>query len=242
MIDYSIMTNKGGRDHNEDYVTVAEHGQDRCFILCDGLGGHECGEVASESVASYVARLFESKGDYPEFLSDAFNQAQECLLNLQKEKGLENAMKTTLVVLVVTEAHMKWAHIGDSRLYHFFDGNTKYERTKDHSLVQLLCDMGELTEEEIRTSEDRNKVLRVMGAEWKDRSFDQSGVLERGDTHSFALMTDGFWEYVYEQEMIDLLNSKAGADEWLKAMAVYVNERADMTKTDNFSVICVRVD
>ncbi|MBQ8412957.1 MAG: serine/threonine-protein phosphatase [Lachnospiraceae bacterium] len=242
MIDFALMTNPGGRDNNEDYVTSATYGNAQCFILCDGLGGHDAGEVASRAVAEDVANLFRSRGDYPDFIRDAFNMAQENLLKLQQEKNMVNAMKTTMVVLVITEDIMKWGHIGDSRLYHIFAGNTKYERTRDHSMVQLLFDMGEITEKDMRHHEDRNKLLRVMGTEWSSKSFDLSGVLERGETHSFALMTDGFWEYVEEEEMLSLLNETPDAKAWMDAMAKLVVERADMTSTDNFSAICVKVD
>lgn len=242
MVDASLMTNPGGRDNNEDYVTTAKYGDAECFILCDGLGGHECGEVASSTVAETIAKMFEEEGDSADFLPNAFNIAQEKLLELQASKGMTSAMKTTLVVLIVTKDTMKWAHIGDSRLYHIFDGNTKYERTRDHSMVQVLCDMGEIEEADMRHHEERNKLLRVMGTEWTGKSFDVSAVLERGETHSFALMTDGFWEYVMEDEMLKLLGETSSAKEWMDAMAALVLERADMTKTDNFSCICVKVD
>ncbi len=242
MIDQAILTNSGGRDNNEDYVTSARFGDDMCFILCDGLGGHECGEVASEEAAEYVAELFRTKGDYPSFIDDAFNGAQNTLLNLQQQRNMVNEMKTTLVVLVVTKEHIKWAHIGDSRLYHIYGDGEKYERTRDHSMVQLLVDMGEIKEEEIRTHEDRNKVLRVIGAEWSTKSYDKSGVLERdGSPHAFALMTDGFWEYVLENEMLALQKNSPSCEEWLRSMEGIVRQRADMTKTDNYSAICVRV-
>ena len=242
MTDNAILTNPGGRDNNEDYVKRAAFGDDMCYILCDGLGGHECGEVASSEVAEYVAKMFSEKGDYPEFLDDAFNGAQQMLLSLQEERHMQNAMKTTLVVLSVTKEHIKCAHIADSRLYHIYNNGESYERTRDHSMVQLLVDMGEIQEKDIRTHEDRNKVLRVMGAEWSTKSYDKSGVLERnGSPHAFALMTDGFWEYVYEEEMLRLQKEAATCEEWLKGMQLYVRERADMTRTDNYSAICVRV-
>ncbi len=237
-----MSTSPGGRDNNEDFITKAEYGEDKCFVLCDGLGGHDCGEVASSYVAGVVAEEFSLYGDSSDFLEKAFNKAQQGLLALQEERGMTNAMKTTLVVLVVTGEHIKWAHIGDSRLYRFYDAGTKYERTRDHSMVQVLKDMGDITEADMRHHEDRNKLLRVMGAEWSTKSFDLSAVLERGETQSFALMTDGFWEYVLEDEMMGLLNSTASAEDWLRGMEKLVLERADMTKTDNYSAICVKID
>ncbi len=242
MIEQALLTNPGGRGNNEDYVIMAEYGEEKCFVLCDGLGGHECGEVASSSVAEFVAGLFRKSGDYPAFIDDAFLLSQAMLLDLQKQKGMENAMKTTMVVLVVTPEQIKWGHIGDSRLYHIYNNGMSYERTKDHSLVQILVDMGEISEDEMRKHADRNKLLRVMGSEWGNKSYDKSGVLERdGSSHAFVLMTDGFWEYVHENEMMTLQNQSVSCEEWLRNMEKLVLERADMSRTDNYSAICVRV-
>lgn len=242
MVSSALFTNPGGRSNNEDYVASTQRGNAMCFVLCDGLGGHDCGEVASETVAEAVIDLFNQKGNYNSFLDDAFNMAQETLLALQKEKEMVNAMKSTMVVLVVDDNEMKWAHIGDSRLYHIFGDNTRYERTRDHSMIQILCDMGEITEAEMRHHPDRNKILRVMGAEWSSKSYDKSAILERDGKHAFALMTDGFWEYVQEEEMLERLNKSTSAEEWLLSMRVLVEARADMSRTDNYSAICVLVD
>jgi serine/threonine protein phosphatase PrpC len=241
MLDYSLYTNPGGRENNEDYVAFARHGEEYCFVLCDGLGGHDRGEVAAKLVADSVTALFEAEGDSMGFLDRAFNKAQSDLLARQDAEGLKNAMKTTAVVLTCTPELVKWAHIGDSRLYRFFDSGTKYERTRDHSLVQRMADTGEIRESEIRQHPDRNKIFRVMGAEWGKRSYDKSPVLELEDPQSFLLATDGFWEYVYEEEMMVHLRETQDAEGWLEKMTELVKKRADMSRTDNFSAIAVRI-
>ena len=81
-----------------------------------------------------------------------------------------------------------------------------------------------------------------MGAKWGNKTYDVSAVLERGETQAFVLMTDGFWEYVYEEEMLATLRDADSAETWIHAMENYVLERADMTKTDNYSAIAVRVE
>ena len=164
MVDVAMLTKRGGRDHNEDYIRKATYKDQLCLILCDGLGGHACGEVASELVAASVAEIFSKQGYYAGFFKDAFEQAQKDLLAEQERRDLRNSMKTTLVVLVITPELIQWAHIGDSRLYRVYENGTKYQRTRDHSLVQILCDTGEIKESEIREHEDRNKLLRAMGA------------------------------------------------------------------------------
>lgn len=241
MTDVAMLTKHGGRDHNEDYILKTEYQGQQCFILCDGLGGHACGEVASELVAEAVAEKFRQQGYYPAFLPDAFELAQKALLEEQKKRNLEDAMKTTLVVLVVTEEQIQWAHIGDSRLYRIYANGERYQRTRDHSLVQILCDTGEIQEEEIRTHGERNKLLRAMGAQWGNKMYDVSPVLERGESQAFLLVTDGFWEYVYESEMQRTLRETDTAQAWLLAMEQYVLTRADMTRTDNYSAIAVRI-
>lgn len=242
MVDAAMLTNPGGRDNNEDCIKMSSHGEDKCYVLCDGLGGHECGEVASALVADTITKMFEDKGNSQDFLKEAMNAAQEALLEHQKQKNMTNAMKTTAVVLVITAEQIKWAHIGDSRLYHIFSDGTKYERTRDHSMIQVLADMGEIKEEEMRNHPDRNKLLRVMGAEWSTKSFDLSGILEIEPGHAFALMTDGFWEYVTEEEMLKLYNETENAQMWLSEMEKIVVSKADMTCTDNYSAICVKIN
>ena len=242
MVDVAMLTKQGGRDHNEDYIRKATYEEQLCLILCDGLGGHACGEIASELVAESIAKGFEKQGYYAGFFKDALEQAQKELLEEQVRRDLCNSMKTTAVVLVITPDLIQWAHIGDSRLYRIYENGTKYQRTRDHSLVQILCDTGEIKESEIRTHEDRNKLLRAMGAQWGTKTYDISAVVERGETQAFVLMTDGFWEYVYEEEMLATYNEASSAQAWLDAMGKYVLKRADMTKTDNYSAIVVRVE
>ena len=76
MVDVAMLTKQGGRDHNEDYIRKATYEEQLCLILCDGLGGHACGEIASELVAESIAKGFEKQGYYAGFFKDALEQAQ----------------------------------------------------------------------------------------------------------------------------------------------------------------------
>ena len=78
------------------------------LILCDGLGGHACGEIASELVAESIAKGFEKQGYYAGFFKDALEQAQKELLEEQVRRDLCNSMKTTAVVLVITPDLIQW--------------------------------------------------------------------------------------------------------------------------------------
>ena len=241
MFDYAMVSKIGGRQVNEDYVTMSVNDSSKCFVVCDGLGGHESGEIASKLVGDTIAKCFEEKGDYPMFLDDAFNMAQDKLLELQRECSVSNGMKTTVAALVVTDEQMKWAHIGDSRVYHIFGDGSRYERTKDHSIVQQLLDSGEITDADVRKHDDRNKLLRAMGTVFGKKSFDKSAILERDGKHQFVLMTDGFWVNILENEMLECLNNTKTSEEWLAKMADIVEGRLE-NNSDNYSAICVRVE
>lgn len=242
MINWAMVTKPGGREVNEDYVTMATHDESYCFVLCDGLGGHECGDLAATMVADKITDLFSAKGDYAGFIDDAINQAQFDLLKYQSDNNLMNSMKTTLALLIVTKEQIKWAHVGDSRVYRFYNNNSMYERTKDHSLVQLMKDQGEISEEDIRHHIDRNKILKAMGAELPDKFYTKSAILERENSQRFALMSDGFWENIVEADMMDVLRKSQTADEWLTTMTALVEEKADLNVCDNYSAICVYID
>lgn len=242
-IDYAVFTSIGGREINEDYVTSVQSGDSGCFVICDGLGGHEKGEVASKLVGDTVVEMFENEGDSWDFIPKAFELAQERLLKCQRELDCINNMKSTMGVLVVSGDMIKWGHIGDSRIYHIYKGGDCYERTRDHSLAQYKADRGEIKEQDIRSSEDRSKLLVAMGSEWGRKNYEESPVLEceAGDECYFAMMTDGFWEYIYEEEMIDALLSTEDARGWLDKMTRLVESRIEEEGADNYTAICVRI-
>ena len=89
MVDSALFTNPGGRSNNEDYVASAKKDDAMCFVLCDGLGGHDCGEVASETVAEYVIDLFKEKGNY-KYIFERVKTQQS-----QKEDRIRNKGQAT---------------------------------------------------------------------------------------------------------------------------------------------------
>ena len=145
-------------------------------------------------------------------------------------------MKTTLVVLSVEDDLAKWMHVGDSRLYHFTDGKLR-RQTMDHSVSQVAVLMGEITQNEIRFHEDRNRVLRALGSE--NAKPDISSTIKlSGQRDAFLLCTDGFWEYVYENEMEQSLEKAENPGQWLDEMLKTLRTRVP-EDNDNFSAAIV---
>ena len=126
------------------------------------------------------------------------------------------SMKTTVVTLMVEQDRAIWAHVGDSRLYHFLNKKLVFQ-TRDHSVAQIGVMLGEITVDQIRFHEDRNRVLRALGQGDDLKVECKEQALEAG-SHAFLLCSDGFWEYVLEPEMEADLAEAADPEDWLERM------------------------
>lgn len=201
MIQYWVISEPGDREGNEDYVgeKILANVDEGCFVLCDGLGGHGQGEVASKLVAEDILSNFSNNNSVPSFLSRAFEESQSNLLRVQEDQHAKNEMKTTAVVLQILSDEICWGHIGDSRLYYFEKCKIK-ERTLDHSVPQMLVAAGEIKEKEIRHHPDRNRLLRVMGMEWDSPKYTIAVPVKRKEKQAFLLCSDGFWELIEEKD------------------------------------------
>jgi serine/threonine protein phosphatase PrpC len=228
------LGNKQQRQHNEDFG--AYHWQDGlgCWVVADGLGGHRGGEIASQLAVTSLLQAFKTQ---PELsvpaLQGYLTQAQAALHQRQLEEPRLAEMRTTLVVLVADEKAALWAHVGDSRLYHFRQGKVLFQ-TKDHSVPQALANAGEISPTAIRFHEDRHRLLRALGQEEGCRPtiLPAAVSLQAGD--AFLLCTDGFWELVLESEMEEAL---AGADDphaWLDGMLQYLTDRSQADPKQNY--------
>lgn len=241
MITYSMYSDKGTRSNNEDSVGMQNNNDGYCFVLCDGLGGHSKGEVASQTAVSQVCRYFNEAEKTETFIKDSIGQAQSAILKCQKENRELYDMKTTIVVLVTDGKSVQWGHVGDSRLYHFRK-NKILRRTLDHSVPQMLVRAGEIKEKEIRMHPDRNRLLRVLGANWSHEIGEISARYECKGKEAFLLCSDGFWELITEKEMIKLLKKSKSVDEWLNAMSDVVRANGQGKNMDNYSAIGVFIE
>lgn len=238
MIKYEIFTDKGDREVNEDNVRAICNGTDGCFIVCDGLGGHGRGDEASEIVSEEILRCYKEFGNDDDFIENAFESAQSLLLAEQKERNAPMQMKTTAVVLTVSQSFVRWGYIGDSRLYMFKNSRLK-TRTLDHSVPQMLVLAKDIKEKDIRFHPDRNKLLKVLGSEWGKNPYEISEKIKLKKGMAFLLCTDGFWEFIDEKQICALL--KKQNSDWLNQMVCLVKENGHGNDMDNFSAITVTV-
>lgn len=229
-------TNRGGRDHNEDSVRCSVEEERGVFVLADGLGGHGRGEVASALAADVLLEGCTAAAPGPEELLELFQKANETVMSEQGKPGQEE-MKTTAVVLSIDGDRAVWGHIGDSRLYRF-SGGTLTQETRDHSVTYMKYLGGEISYMDICHDDDRSSLLRALG-KLPCKPEAGQGSLHPGD--AFLLCSDGFWEYVYREEMLaDLLKAET-PEQWAQSMLLR-HIRRTPEGNDNFSLICVFVE
>jgi len=234
-------TNKGSRSNNEDYCGYYSYDDYGVWVLADGLGGHDCGEVASEMATNFILDSSKEINDFSEEnLIMIMNKANEIIMKEQNANIAHRNMKTTVVAGFLKDGVFRYFNVGDSRLYYFKNG-CLYAQTKDHTVSQIVADLGEIPTAGIRFHDDRNKLLKVLGNEnnLNIKKLDSPIKVESGN--AFLLCSDGFWEYVYETEMeIDLVKSSTPR-QWLEFMVKRLLLRVT-GNNDNFTAICVFID
>ncbi len=232
------LTSTGGRKANQDTCDYVLLEDVACWVVADGLGGHRGGEVASRLAVEQVLTSFRNNPVLsPAAIEAHLDAAQMAVVQRQAEDPLLASMRTTLVLLLCDQHSALWAHVGDSRLYHFRKGRIIFQ-TKDHSVPQVLVAAGDIAPEEIRFHTDRNRLLRVMGQEdhWQPEVRKEPVPIEPHD--AFLLCTDGFWEHITEPEMEKACIEAGTPKAWMQKMENKIRERA-IGEFDNYTAIAV---
>lgn len=242
----------GQRTNQEDAIAQWNN---RLFILCDGMGGHERGEVASQTVCQSLVNWFRTNVNPNEPFSD--DQLQAALeyayaeLDRQDDGGMKK-MGTTLTLLYFHSRGAIAAHIGDSRIYHIRpipspklgearrglkgEDGLLYQ-SRDHSLVFDLYQAGEITFEEMRTSPQKNIITRAMQPGESNRVRADIVLITNilpGDY--FYLCSDGMLENMIDEELVTLLSAD-GSDEQKRQRLV----EATLGNQDNHSAWLIHV-
>ena len=208
---YSSYTHIGDRENNEDALLMKDKNGAFLFAVADGLGGHDCGEVASGIAVDTLQKLFES--DEPFDPSYAIMMANIAVVAEQVKT--EKSMRTTVAAVLVKDNMVTIAHAGDTRVYYFRNGAI-LTRTLDHSASQMAVRAGEITPDEIRNHADRNVLTKVLGG--SENVKPEVTVLSACDSDAILICSDGFWEYVLEDDMTACLKSSSSPEKWLKKM------------------------
>ncbi len=240
-----LHTNPGGRRDNEDSADYWIEADSGIFVLADGLGGHRDGAAASALVTRSLLdswswrELPDEDTDIGAWLYDSIMSANRELLDTQQE--CSSSMKSTIVALTIDRENCAWAHVGDSRLYYLTNGHI-IRATQDHSVSFKKFLAGEIGLEDINFDDDRSSLLRVVGDPARcqpDTGMPEiNGQLSPGD--AFLLCSDGFWEYLYDEEiLIDFLKAET-PEHWAELMLLRILPRITQ-ETDNMTLLTVFV-
>lgn len=158
------------RTHNEDSVTILKNASNEyLMVVCDGMGGHRKGEVASSMAIAALGTRFNkissigSKLDAVNWLNDSISEINKNILEYATENPDSMGMGTTIVVALLTHDYLIFGNIGDSSGFVIKKGKL-HKVTKDHTLVNLLVQAGNLTEEEAKFHPKKNVLMKALGA------------------------------------------------------------------------------
>lgn len=192
------------RDHNEDNYLVEP--QTGLWVVADGMGGHEAGELASASIVDHLATIGipSSAPDLRARFEDRLNRANAEIRNISRSRGI--TIGSTFAALLAMDGRFACLWAGDSRIYLVRNGRIS-QVSKDHSEVQELLDRGVISAEEALTWPRRNVITHAVGVSDQLRIDFQQGVLMAGDV--FVLSTDGLTAHVRDAEIEAAVRSAA---------------------------------
>jgi serine/threonine protein phosphatase PrpC len=223
------------RKNNEDaFLVLSNYGM---FAVADGMGGHQAGEIAAGTAMSELEKLAaELHGVTNEQLQPWLNKAITSANKVIYERSLlqpENkGMGTTLTMLVLRQNRFIVAHIGDSRAYLWRNGDL-LRLTADHSLVEELVRLGQITVEEAEKHPQKNVLVRALGTSRRVEIDYQSCDLRPGDV--FLLCTDGFSNLLSDEELTAQFRQPASWEDRIEGLRGLVHKRG---APDNYTALC----
>ncbi len=236
------------RDHNEDFLLVDKN--IGLFIVCDGMGGHAAGEVASEVAAKAVLEhlqgeirileTFESnpsksnRGKITSLLEEAIVHANQKVLGIALNDKEKSGMGTTIALVLVSRHGAFIGHVGDSRIY-LHRKHEVHQVTEDHSLVNTLVQKGMLTKEQAESHPNANVITRAVGVQ--EYVEPEVVFLDTELDDRFIICSDGLSDYASKN---DLRKYSAGSDVATlpKKLIDYANA---MGGKDNITAIIVHI-
>lgn len=229
------------REINEDYFYISfPDDQVQLFILADGMGGYNGGEVASKlavtTAKNYILSNYEKSKGAKESLLDLVKNSSQYANMVVYEKSEENTdlsnMGTTLDICLVYQNKVFISHIGDSRVYRLRKDFFR-KLTKDHSYVQTLVDEGKITEEESKNHPKKNMLMKALGC----TPFIEPDAMVKGFLKGDILLmcSDGLTNMVSEEEIQQIIK-----DNPTDSTKLLVQRANDLGGKDNITAVIIR--
>ena len=199
------------RSHNEDSLTIVKNlSGDYLLMVADGMGGHKAGEVASSMAVTTIGSRFQSlsslgnKMDAITWLKEIIEEVNTNIIKYAEEHINAVGLGTTLVCAILSKDYLIFANIGDSSGFVYKKG-VLYKVTKDHTLVNILVESGELRKEEAENHPQKNVLMKALGAAEKVEPdiFDVETTVD-----GIFLCSDGLTNMVSKEQIERVLNDE----------------------------------
>src|SRR5215831_11781166 len=198
------------RPLNEDrLLAMPEHG---FFVVCDGVGGHNSGEVASQMVVDTLANALngEPVADREDFVELAVQRANRELYEMSGRDPAMSGMATTMVLVWVNDNEALIAHVGDSRVYRLSQGQLIQE-TVDHTVIEEAIRAGQISKADAESHPMKHVISRAVGIEPEVEP--DFSLVNLNDGDAFLLCSDGITGHIPDDEIAELLGSGAAPQE-----------------------------
>lgn len=230
-----FLTDKGNvRELNEDFLSYSKENEFSIYVVGDGMGGHNAGEVASKrAVESIICFIRENYGNMSldNLLEEAILYANSKIYSMSQESTGLSGMGTTITAILELKDIVYVANVGDSACFGINENGIK-KITKDHSLVQELVDSGCITEGEAKNHPRKNIITRAIGTNSKvDVDIFK---LSRNEYKAYLLCTDGLINDVEEEEIWKEVIKSEDFDKSCKELVKIAKERGGR---DNITVL-----
>lgn len=224
------------RTHNEDSVMIVKNlNGEYLMVVADGMGGHKAGEIASSIVVNGLTDKFKplqtigNKEEAVNWIRSNVSLLNDAIFKYTDEFPESKGMGTTLVLAIITKEYILFGNIGDSSGFVIKD-KILYKVTKDHTLVNLLVETGELTEEEAQNHPRKNVLMRALGA---NNPIDIDIFDVDMKSTAILLCSDGLTNLLTKEQIEKVLNSDYGIEERIVKLIKKSNLRGG---TDNVSI------
>ncbi len=235
------LTDKGlKREYNEDHYFRCDErlgNLPNLYIVADGMGGHNAGDIASKQAVAYMIKYIEDSEDtdVTVLLTDAVLYANQQVYNEGKERAEYSGMGTTLVACCIVGDTAHVVNVGDSRLYKLNKEEGLKQVTVDHSIVEELYRAGQISEKERMAHPDRNVITRAIGAEGAVAVDHFKVAMDEGDL--IVMCSDGLNKMMEDSVMMELIQNEDNDE---NVVSVLVDGALERGGNDNITVIIVR--
>ncbi len=237
--DFASHTDRGKvRTRNEDFLAYFDTINGHVFVVCDGMGGHNAGDIASELAVEAIGEYFNR-----DYYTNPFESVEKAIIyanEIVHRHAIGNdyllGMGTTIVLVLIRDDRIYHGHAGDSRLY-FYKNNILDQMTVDHSHVQQLLDKGVITKNEAKRHPQKNEITRALGLSSNFEPEVSPKAIIPSDDDILLLCSDGLTNVLEDEEIISVLDNSQNLNDKAFKLINKVNKKGG---PDNISVQIIK--